>query len=152
MTGLLLTMCAAILLTFMKDAGLQIGSTALSMIPDIVLLLSTIGAAIMWLRERHKRKYGDIKARQDIIDELIRKNDENVHDILELRKQINTLADTVNKQGITIKNQEEEMRSLKEENRVLRERQQKLIAENGQLKGELETIKRAGERKTKQTQ
>lgn len=151
MTGLLLTMCAAILLTFMKGTGLQIGSTALSM-SDIVLLLSTIGAAIMWLRERHKRKYGDIKARQDIIDELIRKNDENVHDILELRKQINTLADTVNKQGITIKNQEEEMRSLKEENRVLKERQQKLIAENRQLKDELETIKRAGERKTKQIQ
>jgi len=130
-------MYAAILLTFLQNTGMQ----------EIILLATTIGSGIMWLRERHKRKYGDIRAKQSIIDELLLKNEEYGSSIANLRERINELADTVNKQGITINNQEEEMRSLKEENRILKERQQKLIAENRQLKSELETIKRAGERK-----
>ena len=127
--------------------GFLSGENMTSLVANIVLVLTNIGSFVAWRSEKKKRKYEDIRAKQGIVDELSKKNDECMREILTLRQEMNRLKLEIDMQKTASQKQEGRIAELENENRTLRENQQKLIRENEQLKYTLDTMKYAGKKK-----
>ena len=113
----------------------------------ILLICTNIASLIAWIKEKNKRKYDDVRAKESIVDELSKKNDECMREILSLRQEMNTLKIELETQKQNAARQDGRIRELESENKTLRENQQKLLSENEQLKYKLETLQYAGKKK-----
>jgi len=121
------------LLAITADSFSSVAST-------LVLVATTIAGGIAWLRERKKRKFDDVRGRVEIIDLLNKRNDDMMKQVTDLRIEQTDLR-------IALREQENKITKLEEENLQLKTRQQELIAENKQLKSELDILKNAGIKK-----
>jgi len=113
----------------------------------ILLICTNIASLIAWIKEKNKRKYDDVRAKESIVDELSKKNDECMREILSLRQEMNSLKIELETQKRNAARQDGRIRELESENKTLRENQQKLLSENEQLKYKLETLQYAGKKK-----
>ena len=131
----------------MKILNIFAGENLSSLLGDIVLIGTNIATFVAWRSEKKKRKYDDVRAKESIVDELSKKNDECMHEILSMRQEMNNLKLDLEAQKRKSAKQDERILELESENKTLRENQQKLIRENEQLKYKLETLQYAGKKK-----
>lgn len=113
----------------------------------ILLICTNIASLIAWIKEKNKRKYDDVRAKESIVDELSKKNDEYMREILSIKQEMNNMKLDLEVQKQKSVKQDERIRELESENKTLRENQQKLIRENQQLTYKLETLQYAGKKK-----
>ena len=131
----------------MKILNIFEGENITTLTGVILLICTNIASLIAWIKEKNKRKYEDVRAKQSIVDELSRKNDECMREILSMRQEMNKMQLKIDRQEANSQKQEERIAELENENQTLRENQQKLIRENEQLKYKLDTLAYAGKKK-----
>lgn len=131
----------------MKILNIFAGENISSLVTIMILIATNIASLVSWILEKKKRKYDDVRAKESIVDELSKKNDECMREILSLRQEMNTLKIELETQKQNAARQDGRIRELESENKTLRENQQKLLSENDQLKYKLETLQYAGKKK-----